>query len=271
MARIESEIRRMRADLGRIADAEEVAMRKAINDTVRQAQAAEVATMRAVFAGVTPYTAKAIGAQFVSANPDKRRGQAAASVFVKARQDVGTGRTRPESFLGPQIEGGGRTQKRFERALQAKGLLPAGWVATPGRGADLDPYGNQSAKQIVQIMSFLGLFSGQAGSRRVNSTEESRAKIRRGTKGSKRNPLGKFGREYLVVPVGTKGGLRPGIWLRKRINSAFGVGRGGVEMLVNFEPRVTYRRRFAFEAVARTISERQLIRNLVRRRAEVRL
>lgn len=64
-------------------------------------------------------------------------------------------------FLQPQIEGGARRQKRFERALQARGLLPPGWFAVPGRQAPLDAHGNVPGSFIVRMLSDLQAFGEQ--------------------------------------------------------------------------------------------------------------
>lgn len=254
MATMRQELARLRRDAERIVSGQEVAMRKAVNDVVRAAQRAELQTMRGAFDKLVPYTQRAIGAQFVGVRPDKAH-KVEASVYVKARRDVRAGETRPESYLQPGIEGGGRSQKRFERALQRKGLLPAGWLTTPGRGAQLDAYGNIAGAQIVKLMAYLRLFGEEA--KRQNASDKSLARTRRGTRGSKKNALGTFGREYFVVMPGKKG-LHPGIWVRKRINSLFGVGKSGPEMVVAFVASARYRRRYAFGAPSRLIVDRQL-------------
>ncbi len=64
-------------------------------------------------------------------------------------------------FLGPEIEGGSRSVKRFERALQIKGLMPTGSFAVPAAQAPLDAYGNVPASFIVRMLSDLQAFSEQ--------------------------------------------------------------------------------------------------------------
>lgn len=81
------------------------------------------------------------------------------------------------NYLMPQIEGGGRPQKRFEELLRQRGLMADNERAVPGQGARLDAYGNMSRGQIVQIISALGAFN-LAGSSQ-NATDSKRSKRKR--------------------------------------------------------------------------------------------
>ena len=73
-----------------------------------------------------------------------------ARVWLK---DNATGKGTPaDRYLAPQIFGGERRQKGLERALQAARLMPAGYVAMPAVGAQLDANGNVKRSQIVQIL-----------------------------------------------------------------------------------------------------------------------
>jgi hypothetical protein len=74
-----------------------------------------------------------------------------ARLFVK--DDAPNNGTRPEDYLLPQVEGGGRKEKRFERAMRYAGLLPAGWRAVPGQAAPLDGYGNLKRGEIQRILT----------------------------------------------------------------------------------------------------------------------
>lgn len=67
-------------------------------------------------------------------------------------------------FLRPQIEGGKRRHKRFERALIQKGLMSPLAYAVPGGQAPLDAYGNVPGSFIVRMMSDLQAF-GEEGYR----------------------------------------------------------------------------------------------------------
>lgn len=79
---------------------------------------------------------------------------------TKARQEAlvwfkDTGDASAGEYLKPQVFGGTRPQKRFEKRLQNAGIMPPGWVAVPGKGAKIDSYGNMSSQQLVQLMSVL--------------------------------------------------------------------------------------------------------------------
>ena len=97
-------------------------------------------------------------------------------------------------FLAAEIDGGPRKAKRFERALQARGLMPMGWFAVPGRQAPLDAYGNVPGPFIVRMLSDLQAF-GEMGYR------ANRKGPRRGAR--KTN-------YFFVPPKGSH--LRPGIY-----------------------------------------------------------
>lgn len=75
----------------------------------------------------------------------------AASVWVKT--DATNNGTRPEDYLLPNVEGGGRNEKRFERAMRYAGLLPSGWRAMPGQGAQLDEFGNLKRGEMQRILT----------------------------------------------------------------------------------------------------------------------
>lgn len=58
-------------------------------------------------------------------------------------------------YLSPQIEGGNRKNKRFERALQKAGILPAGWYVMPGSAAPIDAYGNIAGRYYSSVLAQL--------------------------------------------------------------------------------------------------------------------
>jgi hypothetical protein len=65
--------------------------------------------------------------------------------------------TPPSEYLAPQESGGVDTNlRKFEQALQNRGALPRGYVVVPGRGAQLDGYGNVSRSQIIAVIAQLG-------------------------------------------------------------------------------------------------------------------
>lgn len=189
----------------------EVALRSAINATVKGGRVAVYAAMRRGFDRPTPYTLNSLRLE------EAKEGQQAprAAVMVKGRLDAIGGAVPAESYLFAQILGGTRRVKRFESALVKRGILPRGWYAVPGRNARMDGYGNMSAGQIVQIMSWLQLHRPGRGERlkglRNNTSSKALKKARQGS-------ARRFGTELVVsspLQAYRRGGLPYGIYSRQ--------------------------------------------------------
>lgn len=105
-----------------------------------------------------------------------------------------------QHYLVPQVEGGVRKLKGFERALGNKKY-------TPGSGARINKYGNISFGQIRQILSVLGKAEHVLGYS-ANITDRSR----------KKNPKE---RDYVLI-TRRHGRLFPGVY--KRVKTARGFG-----------------------------------------------
>lgn len=146
-------------------------------------------------------------------------------------------------YLLPQIEGGGRDTKRFEKSLAAAGLLPQGWYAVPGDNAQLDGAGNMSRGQIVKILSALRASRDST----QNAAPRADGRSRRGQK-KKPGELGRGKRrleEYFAVGPGH--GLPPGIYQRKKRRD----GRpADVLPVIIYVKKTAYRARFDFYRVA---------------------
>lgn len=96
-----------------------------------------------------------------------------------------------DHYLVPQVDGGTRKLKGFERAL-------GGMQYIPGHGAKIDQYGNVSVGQIRQILSVLGRAENTAGySANMSKRSASRGKQR----------------DYVWLPRG-RGALPPGVYQR---------------------------------------------------------
>ena len=204
----------------------------ALNNTADKILEREHHEMRDVFDRPTPWT---LGSLFV-----KRSSKANLEAQVGLKDFAGKG-IPATKFLPPQIIGGGRRLKRFEKALRAAGHLPEDFRAVPGSGAQLDAYGNIKPSQIVQIISFFRAFP-EAGYR-ANMTDKKRNRLARGTR-SKR------GFTYFI---GRPGGRAPlGVWQRVQ----FGWGTAVKPVLI-FVRHAQYRAIFDFEFVARTTAERE--------------
>lgn len=210
---------------------------QALNWTIFNARDAQRAAMASVFDRPTSFTLNRTN-QVTRATPQVLVAQ------TKIRDDQSTG-IAPVNYLAPNIFGGTRKIKRFERALQARGLMPNGWIAIPGNGAKLDAYGNMSRGQIMQVLSVLGA-AEQQGGYSANITDRSR----------KRN---KKPRDYFVStptlpsPRGVKGRLPYGVYQR--------IGRRIVTIL-RFRNAHQYKARFDYFGVARVVAKRDYERNV---------
>jgi hypothetical protein len=197
----------------------------ALNNTGRSAKADLVDEMPRVFDRPTPYTLNSIFMK-PSTKTELR-------VVLWLKDDTFKG-TPASRYLGPEIFGGERSLKRFERALLARGLLPQGMIVVPGSAAQIDQYGNISRSQIVQILSALQAF-GQQGYL-ANRTARSK------TRGKKA--------EYFVGQPGR--GLPLGVWQR----TSFAVGSAAKPVLIFVRPK-PYKPRFDFFGVAQRAFDRE--------------
>lgn len=171
------------------------------------------------------------------------------SVFIiPARKDtlkatVGlkdTGDAASAQYLKPQVFGGRRAQKRFEKRLEDAGIMPRGWVAVPGNGAQYDSYGNMRSQQIVQVLSVLRAQLDY----NQNTTERS----------AKRTQLWRRRNYFVSGPVVaaklSNGGRLPfGIYQRFQ---------GKVLSIMKFVPTANYRQRLDFFGIVRATVEREL-------------
>jgi hypothetical protein len=204
----------------------------AMTRTAVAIKAAQIEEMKRALDRPTPY---ALGGLFVS--PAKaRQNVLEAQVFVK---DNVSGKGNPANkFLSPQVDGGDRRPKRFERALYLAGILPNGMFAVPGGGAQLDAYGNMRAAEIVKILSYFQAFP-DVGSRK-NSTEKTRARLAKGNA-----KKGISGIAYFVLRS-PRGKLPAGVYKRT-------VGAGVTPMLI-FVDQPNYERKWQFYPVAARVA-----------------
>lgn len=149
-----------------------------------------------------------------------------ATVFIS--EDGGKG-IAPAKYLLAEVEGGQRRAKRMERALQAKGLLPAGWYAVPSRDLPLDEYGNVKGGLVSRILSDLGAFS-EAG---YTANRVTKRKARSSGRTFKRSS------RYFSVAPGGRG--QPGIYT---------ITAGGVRPVFIYVREARYVQRFPFDELA---------------------
>lgn len=115
----------------------------ALNKLAKQSVFALQAEMKDVFDNPTPFTLNAFYSKPAKPN------NLAATIQAKDYAPKGT---PAGEYLKPQIFGGDRPLKKFEKALAP---LSGGQYAVPGPGARINGYGNMSQGQIIQILSRL--------------------------------------------------------------------------------------------------------------------
>jgi len=194
---------------------------RALTDTAKLAQGGYRQRLPSIFDRPTPYTMNSSRVQ------PARKDNLEASVELR---DFAAKGTPAAKYLGPEIEGGARNVKRFERALALAGIRSPSGFAVPGRGASLDQYGNMSRGQIVQILSQLNAMADRTQNVSARTTA-------------------KLARKGLLARHGKR--LAPGQYFlatSKRDGEPLGiyklVGRGRVEPVMIFPrraPRYTMR------------------------------
>lgn len=168
-------------------------IRNALNDTARDAATDVKKEMDVVFDRPTPYAKRG-----VIYDKATRENLQAAVVVTGDRTKGGLPAT---AFLGPQIEGGLRSHKAFERQLIQRGHMLKSEVAVPARETPLDRYGNVTQGFLNRVMADLQIDYRGAGATRVRSD----ASLKRNTNYQKAR--------YFVPERGRH--LHPGVWERK--------------------------------------------------------
>ncbi|MGL4576328.1 MAG: hypothetical protein ACRCV9_16210 [Burkholderiaceae bacterium] len=221
-----TDISGLEAKAGAIVRALPSVTAKALNWTIFNVRDAHRSGMASAFDRPTPFTInRSIGVKLANAS----------KLFAKTeiRSDQ-SGGIAPINYLAPGVRGGERGQKRMERALQARGLMPQGWRAIPGSGARLDAYGNMSRGQIMQMLSVLQA-AEQTSGYSANQTFKSKQRNK------------KPGDYFASTPTSTgktaNGGRLPyGIYERK--------SKGKIKVILRFRPTVRYRVRFDYWGIA---------------------
>lgn len=141
-----------------------------------------------------------------------------------------------DAYLRPQVYGGKRKHKRFEKALIARGLMKGNQYAIP-RPDVLDSNGNVKGSQVMRILSGLGAAETVAG-------------VTANASGSKRSKA-KNNKRFFVATIGKASG----VWERKQ--SAFGSGVKLWFLFVDNEP--SYKVRYDFFQIARDTVEQHYL------------
>ncbi len=219
----------------------------ALTRTAVEVKSAELAELNSVIDRPTPYTQNSMYVKSATAD------NLVAEMGLKDDLAGGSG-TPATKYLLPQVDGGQRHIKRFEKALQAAGSMPAGTVAVPVSAAKLDAYGNISRGQINQILSQVGteLTAGYNRTLTKGTDQASRTK--------QRNAYGRAGGQFVAIKV-QKGRLKPGIYLAEARNfgAKLGLGRTGkLRPVVMFVRAANYKPRFDFHGVAERVAAERL-------------
>jgi len=212
------------------------ALSVALNTVAKAVMVDERKEMQDVFDRPTPWTMNSLR-QYGVAKRDKLE------TTVDWRANFGKG-IQPEQYMLAQVRGGERRLKRYEVALRSVGALPDDHITIPGQGAKLDAYGNMSAGQIIQILSYFKAFPEMGY--KNNATDKTKARMARDNKRT-----GARGYVYFVGRPGDRGQL--GIY--KRTQLGFG---SSITPILIFVKSANYEARFDIEYVANKTMAREL-------------
>lgn len=203
---------------------------RALNAAAFKAMKATEKEMSRVFDRPTPWVMRSV--RYVKATRTKLEAQVDFD-FWGNKQGVTVAQV-----LRAEIEGGYRRLKRHELALQRVGILPPGMAIVPGAAATRDSYGNMSAGQINQIVSWFRAFGEQGYS--ANMKDAGRRRLARGNA-----KTGAQGFAYFVLRR-PHGKLLPGVYQR----FSFGALGSSVKPVMIFVRVPQYRRALDFYGVA---------------------
>jgi hypothetical protein len=195
-----------------------------------------LAEMPRVFDRPTPYALR--GTRVIPSTVQKLAAR------VQVNEDATNNGTPAERFFFPEVYGGPRSEKRFERTLRYSGVLGSGYFAMPGQAAPLDAYGNLKASELQRIFTAI---------RSSFDKYQNKTSSRRSKKNAKKAP-------YFVVGTGTstfvggehvfkKSRIQPGIYRRQ--------GRDVKPVLIFTNKAPVYRKRLDFEGIVKRAAEEQ--------------
>lgn len=191
--------------LGRLAEKQfPFAAARALNDAGKKAIKEDLPKeMRRVFDEPTKFTQNG----FFTSRATKQD----LRIEIRPREFAGKG-TAAFKYLEPEIEGGGRVQKRSEKRLSA--LVGRKVYLLPGKAAKLNKHGNLTGSQMVKILSRVGALSdqslGKRGRRKITAAKKlvnhgSRAKsdhfIARSRKSGQPFAIYRYRKKGVVEPV----------------------------------------------------------------------
>ncbi len=186
---------------------------QALNDTVEDLRDYHRMILPIIFDRPTRYTLNSLRVLKASTRRDL-----VAGIYFKESNRAGS------HYLMPQVEGGTRPRKAFERWLIQRGIMASNEYAVPASGLKLDAYGNVSGSVITSILS--QLFASPDAHQWETARSRKRAGLSR--------------HRYFVPQAGSS--LRRGIWRRK--------GKNAIEPVFIFVSSVTYRSRYQFHDIS---------------------
>lgn len=207
---------------------------KALTNTAQAAQREVEREIPSVFDRPTPFTLRSVYVRPAT------KSRLYAEVKLKDTAAKGNPAVR---WMAPQVHGGARPLKAFEKLLQRAGVMPGGWYAVPTRNAPTDQYGNVRGSMIMQILSQLHASRDPT----ANESATVRAKRNDGRSRAKK----RLSRYFSVQPGRERTRhLAPGIW--ERVQFGFGQSVRPVVLFVSRAPRYKVRLKFD-RIVVRTV------------------
>lgn len=206
---------------------------KAVNATAKLAQKAVQEEMKKVFDRPTPYTLRSVWIE----KAIKERLSAEVYIF---NEWAGKG-TSPIKYLWPEVEGGRRDQKPFEKLLSNIGVIGKNQFLMPWK-ARLNQYGNVSPGVIQQVLS--GLQAGRDASQDSPLPGEGYKGTRANRTVAKRYFTTKNFGNVVIWEVSEKTGKRTPLFVSTN--------------------RATYKRRLRFAEIVNNISDRCLVTEFIR-------
>jgi hypothetical protein len=214
---------------------------KALTFTAQKAQADIVAAMPRVFeGGASAYTRNSTRIEPATV--------ATLSARVAVKDRTTNNGTLPEDYLFPEVFGGARKEKRFERAMRYAGVLQPGTFTVLGRDVPrslLDAQGNLKGSELARLMS--ATRTSFDGTQRKTGSARSRRNQRNA-------PYFVGGLDDVRLVGGEvnvrKGRMQPGVYRRE--------GRGKIlPVLIFVKKRPTYRTRLDFDGIAQATAQRE--------------
>lgn len=227
--RIDTNIKEVQEAMKKAASQVPFALSVAINASAEKAKELVKAEMPRVFDRPTPWVLNSLRVK------RSTKTNLTAELAYKDKNSVENSR----SMVEPHVFAGNRHFKAFEARLMNIGLLPAGYNAVPGAGANLDANGNMSRGQISQLLNVLGAYTEAGYNKADNRT------VTRLAKGNKKKNT--YGFVYWVNKVGSTKATHvpPGVY--QRVITGFGTS---LKPILIFVKRANYRKRLDFFGIA---------------------